>query len=69
MCEIIMERSMNEWWECDQGTGEMVLCGFISDGGASNFEDYFCEEHDAYFDNWSEALAHMKNPTGVTTQV
>lgn len=69
MCKIIMERSMNEQWECDQETGEMILCGFISDGGASNFEGYYCEEHAACFDNWREVLAHMKNPTGVATQV
>lgn len=61
MCEIIMERSLNELWDCDQGTGEIVTCGFRGDGGCSEFSDYYCEDHDEYFDTWAEALEHKQS--------
>jgi hypothetical protein len=57
-CEIIMQRCMNENWECDQDTGELEICGLISDGGCSEFSNYYCEEHDLYIDTWEEVEAH-----------
>ena len=58
MCEIIMERSLNEQWGCDQATGE--IGNFLGDGGSSEFADYYCEKHDKYFISWVEALAHKQ---------
>lgn len=63
-CEIIMQRSMNEDWECDQKTGEMVMMGFMGDGGASEFSNYYCETHEDILDTWELVKAHRKEMAG-----
>ena len=60
-CEITMVRVLTEDWTCNQVTGEMEPCGFISDGGASEFDSYYCDEHREGFETWAEALAHKNH--------